>query len=162
MLRTLATRLVSGRTAPSTNLFVSATRPAALSLRRLFGTEAEPKPSDAASDPFADIGMGGSNAGGMGGFGGRRSSFGDRRSQQYASRKTVTPGKPRDSGTVKWFDATKGFGFITRDNGTDVFVHYSSIVGEGYRSLEEGQKVQFTMGKGQRGEMADEVTLNTA
>jgi CspA family cold shock protein len=49
----------------------------------------------------------------------------------------------RETGTVKWFNDAKGFGFIEREGGTDVFVHYSSIRGEGFRTLQEGQKVEF-------------------
>ncbi|KKI63409.1 MULTISPECIES: cold-shock protein [Staphylococcus] len=48
-----------------------------------------------------------------------------------------------NNGTVKWFNAEKGFGFIERENGSDLFVHFSGIVAEGYKSLEEGQKVEF-------------------
>jgi len=66
----------------------------------------------------------------------------------------------RDVGTVKWFDSAKGFGFITRSTGQDVFVHFSGIAGAGFRSLEEGQKVQFTVTKGAKGLQAVEVTLN--
>ncbi|HCZ6438066.1 TPA: cold-shock protein, partial [Staphylococcus aureus] len=55
-----------------------------------------------------------------------------------------------NNGTVKWFNADKGFGFIERDNGNDVFVHYSGIAGEGYKSLEEGQNVDFDIIEGQR------------
>ncbi|MEA3476172.1 MAG: cold-shock protein [Candidatus Cloacimonadota bacterium] len=62
-----------------------------------------------------------------------------------------------ETGTVKWFNATKGFGFIERDNGEDVFVHYSSIKGEGYRALDEGQKVSFTVVKGDKGPQAQDV-----
>ena len=51
----------------------------------------------------------------------------------------------RVTGTVKWFNATKGFGFIKQDEGEDVFVHCSAIVGEGYRTLEEGQRVEFVV-----------------
>jgi CspA family cold shock protein len=64
----------------------------------------------------------------------------------------------RVTGTVKWFNATKGFGFIKRDEGEDVFVHYSAIVGEGYRSLEEGQRVEFVVTQGQKGPQAQDVT----
>lgn len=62
-------------------------------------------------------------------------------------------------GTVKWFNAEKGYGFITVDgDGQDVFVHWSSIQMDGYRSLEEGQQVQFEVGEGQKGPQAEAVT----
>ena len=57
-------------------------------------------------------------------------------------------------GTVKFFNAQKGFGFISREDGADVFVHYSNIEGSGYRSLEEGQTVEFEIGEGRKGEEA--------
>ncbi len=63
----------------------------------------------------------------------------------------------REIGTVKWFNSTKGFGFIERVNGNDVFVHYSEINGSGYRSLEEGQRVEFTVTEGQKGPQAQNV-----
>ncbi|HEY9061659.1 MAG TPA: cold-shock protein [Pseudobacteroides sp.] len=63
-------------------------------------------------------------------------------------------------GTVKWFSSEKGFGFIERDNGEDVFVHFSAIKGEGYKSLSEGQKVEFDLEKGQRGPQAANVRLS--
>ena len=56
-----------------------------------------------------------------------------------------------EQGTVKWFNAEKGYGFITREDGSDVFVHFSAIQGEGYKSLEEGQHVTFDVEEGQRG-----------
>ncbi|MBN2091242.1 cold-shock protein [candidate division KSB1 bacterium] len=56
-----------------------------------------------------------------------------------------------EKGTVKWFNSAKGYGFISRENGDDVFVHYQSIVGDGYRSLEEGDKVEFNVEKGAKG-----------
>ncbi len=65
----------------------------------------------------------------------------------------------REIGTVKWFNSTKGFGFIERDSGKDVFVHYSEISGTGYRSLEEGQRVEFTVVQGQKGPQAQDVSL---
>jgi cold shock protein len=65
----------------------------------------------------------------------------------------------RENGVVKWFNASKGFGFIERDNGKDVFVHYSEISSTGYRSLEEGQRVQFTVTDGPKGPQAQNVTL---
>jgi CspA family cold shock protein len=63
----------------------------------------------------------------------------------------------RKIGTVKWFNANKGYGFIAQDGGEDVFVHFSAIVGEGYRNLEEGQRVEFTVQKGPKGLQAAEV-----
>jgi CspA family cold shock protein len=60
-------------------------------------------------------------------------------------------------GTVKWFNNQKGYGFITPENGNDVFVHHSAIQGEGYKSLEEGQKVEFQIEKGPKGEQATNV-----
>ena len=61
------------------------------------------------------------------------------------------------TGTVKWFNAEKGFGFIEREDGTDVFVHFSAILSEGYRSLDEGQAVEFDIVTGDRGEQAANV-----
>ena len=63
-----------------------------------------------------------------------------------------------EHGTVKWFNNEKGFGFITVDGGDDVFVHFSEIQGDGFKSLEEGQEVEFTIVEGARGPQAAEVT----
>ena len=63
----------------------------------------------------------------------------------------------RQVGTVKWFNDAKGFGFITPESGEDVFVHFRSIQGNGFKSLKEGQKVTFKLVKGQKGMQADEV-----
>ena len=63
----------------------------------------------------------------------------------------------KEQGTVKWFDAVKGFGFIERASGKDVFVHHSSIVADGYRKLEEGQTVEFVVTEGPKGPQASEV-----
>ncbi len=63
----------------------------------------------------------------------------------------------RQTGTVKWFNDAKGYGFIQRENGSDLFVHFRSIVGNGFRSLAEGQKVEFSVVDGQKGPQADEV-----
>jgi len=60
-------------------------------------------------------------------------------------------------GTVKWFNASKGFGFIQQDDGNDVFVHYSAIRSEGYKSLDEGSRVQFEVVDGPKGPAADNV-----
>jgi len=65
----------------------------------------------------------------------------------------------KETGTVKWFNAAKGFGFISRENGEDVFVHFSAIQTSGYRSLEEGARVTFVVGKGPKGLQAQEVDL---
>jgi len=62
-----------------------------------------------------------------------------------------------EHGKVKWFNSEKGFVFIERDNGDDVFVHFSAIQGEGYKSLEEGQEVTFELEEGQRGPQATNV-----
>ena len=62
-----------------------------------------------------------------------------------------------EQGTVKWFNGAKGFGFISRANGEDVFVHYKSIVGEGYKTLNDGDKVQFEVGEGPKGPNATKV-----
>ena len=63
----------------------------------------------------------------------------------------------RQIGTVKWFNDAKGFGFITPESGDDVFVHFRSIQGNGFKSLQEGQKVSFKLVKGQKGMQADQV-----
>ena len=60
-------------------------------------------------------------------------------------------------GTVKWFNGSKGYGFISRDGGPDVFVHFSAIQGDGFRNLEEGQKVEFTIEQGPKGLQAANV-----
>jgi|TARA_Y100000589_G_scaffold192332_1_gene182092 CspA family cold shock protein len=61
------------------------------------------------------------------------------------------------TGTVKFFNEAKGFGFITRENGPDVFVHYSAIQGSGFKTLAEGQQVEFTVTQGQKGPQAENV-----
>jgi CspA family cold shock protein len=62
-------------------------------------------------------------------------------------------------GTVKWFNSGKGYGFIEREGGPDVFVHYTAIQGEGFRNLEEGQRVEFSIEQGQKGPQATNVTV---
>jgi CspA family cold shock protein len=62
------------------------------------------------------------------------------------------------TGTVKFFNDTKGFGFIEQESGPDVFVHFSAINGEGFKTLSEGQKVEFTVTQGQKGPQAENVT----
>jgi CspA family cold shock protein len=64
----------------------------------------------------------------------------------------------RVTGTVKWFNSSKGFGFISREDGDDVFVHHSAIVGEGFRNLEEGQVVEFLIEQGPKGLQAADVS----
>jgi CspA family cold shock protein len=61
------------------------------------------------------------------------------------------------SGNVKWFDAKKGWGFITQESGEDIFVHYKNIVGEGFRTLKDGEQVQFEIVQGQKGPQASNV-----
>ena len=63
-----------------------------------------------------------------------------------------------ETGTVKWFNGSKGYGFITREEGDDVFVHYRSIEGEGFKSLEDGDKVQFNVEQGAKGLQAANVS----
>jgi CspA family cold shock protein len=65
----------------------------------------------------------------------------------------------RVQGTVKWFNGSKGFGFISREGGEDVFVHHSAIIAEGYRNLEEGQRVEFSIVQGPKGLQAASVTV---
>ncbi|MFS0870811.1 cold-shock protein [Paenibacillus xylanilyticus] len=63
------------------------------------------------------------------------------------------------TGTVKWFNADKGFGFIEIQEGNDVFVHFSAIQGDGFKTLDEGQRVQFEVTQGNRGPQAENVTV---
>ncbi|MCX6170780.1 MAG: cold-shock protein [Ignavibacteriales bacterium] len=65
----------------------------------------------------------------------------------------------RKQGSVKWFNSTKGFGFISQEGGEDVFVHFQSIVGDGYKSLEENDKVEFSVTQGPKGLQAADVRL---
>ena len=65
----------------------------------------------------------------------------------------------RISGTVKWFNGTKGFGFIAREGGPDVFVHFSAIQGDGFKNLDEGQRVEFTVETGPKGPQASNVVV---
>jgi CspA family cold shock protein len=63
----------------------------------------------------------------------------------------------REKGTVKWFNNTKGYGFIQRESGEDLFVHFKSIVGDGFKSLEEGDTVEYVVAEGEKGLQAQEV-----
>lgn len=65
----------------------------------------------------------------------------------------------KETGTVKWFNAAKGFGFIQRESGEDVFVHFSAIASDGYKSLDEGARVSFEVKKGPKGLQAENVTV---
>ncbi|NIM96171.1 MAG: cold shock domain-containing protein [Anaerolineales bacterium] len=65
----------------------------------------------------------------------------------------------RLTGTVKWFNGAKGYGFIEQEDGPDIFVHYTAIRGEGFRNLEEGQQVEFVIIEGPKGLQADEVEI---
>ena len=77
-----------------------------------------------------------------------------------SSAKTLTNSKtPRETGTVKWFSSSKGFGFITRANGEDIFVHFRSILGEGARVLHEGMRVEYIVLDGDKGLQAEEVLV---
>ncbi|MEC8428687.1 MAG: cold-shock protein [Pseudomonadota bacterium] len=65
----------------------------------------------------------------------------------------------RVTGTVKWFNNAKGYGFIEQEGGPDVFAHFSAIQGDGFKSLEEGQKVEFTVSDGQKGPQAEQIVV---
>ena len=89
-------------------------------------------------------------------------------SQFFSARKTAATAKKtrraksdpnRESGTVKWFDSNKGYGFITRSMGEDIFVHFRSIKGNGYRSLYEGQSVEFLVTQGSKGPQAEDIQI---
>ncbi len=80
------------------------------------------------------------------------------KSPDYAPN-SVNSDNSRESGIVKWFNTSKGFGFITRDNGDDVFVHFRSIRGQGHRALFEGQRVEFDITEGDKGLQAEDVAI---
>ncbi len=65
----------------------------------------------------------------------------------------------KELGTVKWFNGAKGYGFLERDSGGDIFVHYSAINADGFRSLKEGQRVEFVVGESEKGPQAQEVNI---
>lgn len=71
----------------------------------------------------------------------------------------ATGAEPLEIGVVKWFNNAKGWGFISRQDGSDVFVHYSQIDGDGYRTLKQGQEVRFLLKRGPRGQFAEQVTF---
>lgn len=82
----------------------------------------------------------------------------DTKKSKSDQQKPATPAEGRELGTVKWFNASKGFGFITRDNGEDIFVHFRSIQGKGHRSLGEGQRVSFVVESSEKGLHAADVS----
>jgi len=79
------------------------------------------------------------------------------RSDSSQQKFKIETGTSMETGTVKWFNDAKGYGFISRQNGEDVFVHFSAIQGGGFRSLQEGQTVQFDVTKGPKGFQAEKV-----
>ena len=87
--------------------------------------------------------------------------FAKRKAAKAAAKKAVKkPSDPnRETGTVKWFDSNKGYGFITRSMGEDIFVHFRSIKGNGYRSLYEGQTVEFLVTEGSKGPQAEDIHI---
>jgi len=82
-----------------------------------------------------------------------------RSSSQKTVQKSENTDNSRESGTVKWFNTSKGFGFITRDAGDDVFVHFRSIRGQGHKTLFEGQRVEFDITEGDKGLQAEDVAI---
>ncbi len=82
---------------------------------------------------------------------------GNTRQSDSSSQDIEIPSGPREEGTVKWFNVSKGFGFITKDNGEEIFVHFRSIRGEGRRSLRDGQTVSFVEAQSDKGPQAEDV-----
>ncbi len=78
-------------------------------------------------------------------------------SSANTAKSNTSTGGARETGTVKWFNVSKGYGFVTCNNGEDVFVHFRSIRGEGRRTLSEGQEVEFTLAEGDKGPQAEDV-----
>jgi CspA family cold shock protein len=78
--------------------------------------------------------------------------------KQRRSRKPQKDLGPKEVGSVKWFSASKGYGFVTRESGEDIFVHFRSIVGKGHRILQQGDKVEFAVTKGDKGLQAENVS----
>lgn len=87
----------------------------------------------------------------------KRKSSPRRRAANNGSTRGNSSNAARELGNVKWFNASKGFGFITRDSGDDVFVHFRSIRGDGHRVLKDGQRVEFSVSQGDKGLQADDV-----
>ncbi len=89
-----------------------------------------------------------------------KASFLRKRAKKQLARTSApaaTKQGPKETGNVKWFSSSKGFGFITRENGEDIFVHFRSISGDGHRILREGQKVEFAVTEGSKGLQAEDV-----
>ena len=86
-----------------------------------------------------------------------RTSTSENSSGKQKQAKLLNKGS-KETGQVKWFNPSKGFGFITRDNGEDIFVHFRSILGKGHRILHEGQRVEFAVSEGNKGLQAEEVS----
>jgi len=82
-----------------------------------------------------------------------------RKSRARSPSKSTHSNLPREKGKVKWFNASKGFGFITRDSGDDIFVHFRSIQGSGHRVLRDGQRVEFAVSEGSKGLQAEDVAI---
>lgn len=99
---------------------------------------------------------GGARGGGAGGA--RGAARGGPRSGAPAERQPTPPGTPHSQGAVKWFNEAKGFGFIRDDSGEELFVHFSAILGDGFRSLAEGDRVEFDVVPGPKGRQAANVT----
>jgi cold shock protein len=87
-----------------------------------------------------------------------RPAAGGREKSNRSSETPAVADGPREAGQVKWFNASKGFGFITRDTGEDIFVHFRSIRGDGHRVLKDGQRVEFSVSMGDKGLPADDVS----
>lgn len=81
------------------------------------------------------------------------------KNSQINQPKPINSDFSRETGTVKWFNTNKGFGFITRESGDDVFVHFRSIRGQGHRTLIEGQRVEFSITEGEKGLQAEDVAV---
>jgi CspA family cold shock protein len=79
--------------------------------------------------------------------------------EQMSMLERALGGNAMQEGIVKWFNAEKGFGFISRENGDDVFVHFSAILGDGFKSLDEGQRVSFEVVQGPKGPQAADVSV---
>jgi CspA family cold shock protein len=98
-----------------------------------------------------------SSAGGGSSAGSTPARRAPRQDRPVTARQAVVPEGPREQGQVKWFNVSKGFGFITKDDGEEIFVHFRSIRGEGRRSLKDGQRVSFVVAETDKGPQAEDV-----